>query len=229
MASMALLLSSALCSLALPAQDLFGGVQFQTAWALDQGLPTLGRDLGGHPGFGLGGYMGLRLTERNAFKVTLAFTGSEVASWRLTSPITIDPPEYRDIWRDLRLGVEHEVELLPSGRLVLTYGGGIENTWVNRAEGSYLEVSLLVLAWLGKATEGSARYLNKRTVLDGWSPFGTAGLGYRGRRGLCVDLQYLAGSYLRYRDHGLRTQQDGPTERRLGNRVVLTVGFRLGD
>jgi hypothetical protein len=171
------------------------------------------------------------VSERNAFRLTFAFTGSEVATWHGFFPNMADQIEYKDIWRSLRLGLEHEVSLDPAGKVFFLYGGGLEETWVNRTEGSLLYVALLGLSWTQGATEGSTRYSSKATRLDTVQPFASLGLGlkpFRSRRS-SVELRYLAGPYRRYRDTGLRTSTDGPTETAMGHQLVLSYALHFGD
>jgi len=212
----------------------FGGARVQITSGLPIGNPSLSDDTRGHVGSGVGIYLGARSSETNAFRLSLDFTGTEAATWYYTFPNRADSIEYKDIWRSFRLAGEHEFTLSESGGLYALWGGGVEESWVNRTEGSFLEVSVLAWAWTQGATSGSARYSTKSTALDGYHPFASVGLGLRtetrrGRGMGDVELRYIVGPYRRYKATGLRTTAEGPTETALGHRVVLSWAFRLGE
>ena len=212
-----------------PDWDLFGGPQVQTALGLSTGSPSLGRDLNGHLGLGVGAFLGARVSKNHALRLTFDFTGNEVATWYYTYPNQADHIEYKDIWRVFRLGLEHEVSLSRTGKVFLVYGGGLQETWVNRTEGSLLEVAGLSLAWSSGATSGSARYSTKRTALDSVQPFTSLGFGWRLRPHGSLELRWLEGPYRRYAATGLRTNAEDPWEKAMGHRAVLSYALRFGD
>lgn len=209
--------------------DLFGGPQLQCSLGLPGGNPSLRQDLNGHLGLGVGVFLGARISDRNAFRLTFDFTGNEVATWYYTYPNQADRIEYKDIWRVFRLGLEHELSLDRAGRVFLVYGGGLQESWVNRTEGSLLEVVGLALAWSHGATSGSTRYSTRRTALDSIRPFGSVGLGWKVSRRGSVEARYLVAPYLRYATTGLSTSAEGPWESALGHRVMLSYALRFGD
>jgi hypothetical protein len=176
----------------------------------------------------VGVFLGARFSERNALRLTFDFTGQEVATWYYTFPNQADRIEYKDIWRTFRLAIEHELSLDSRGRIFILYGGGLQESWVNRTEGSLLEVVGLSLAWTNGATSGSARYSTKSTQLDSIQPFLSLGLGWKPKRATSVELRYLAGPYLRYRSTGLHTQVTGPTETAQGHRLMLSLAYHFG-
>ncbi len=222
---------------ALPAAepwwDLFGGARIQVSSGLPVGDPSLSGDTRGHLGAGVGIYMGARASERHAFRASLDYVGTEVATWYYTFPNLADRIEYKDIWRSLRLSLEHELVLDEGSRIYAVWGGGVEESWVNRTEGDLLQVTLLALAWTRGATSGSARYSTKSTALDGYHPFASAGLGWRirsSRRGWGdLELRYKVAPYRRYQATGLRTAAEGPVETVLGHQLVLSWAVRLGE
>jgi hypothetical protein len=212
-----------------PDWDWFGGAQMQASFGLASRRPSLGEDLNGHLGLGIAFHLGVRASERNAFRLNLDYAGNEVATWYYTYPNLADRIEYKDIWRTLRLGVEHEISLDHDRRFYVLYGGGVQESWVNRTEGSLLEVTLLAVIWSQGTVSGSARYSTKSTALDTFQPYANAGLGWDLKHWGRLELRYSVSPYERYRATGLRTDIEGTRERALGHRISLGWGVRLGD
>ena len=215
----------------VPDWDVYGGPKLQLSLGLQAGKPSLEEDLRGHLGAGFGLFVGARFSERHAVRLSFDFTGSEVATWYYFFPNHADQIEYKDIWRVMRLGVEHELSLDASGRAYFLYGGGIQETWVNRTEGSLLYVALLGWSWANGATGGSTRYSSKATRLETIQPFASAGIGFKPflSRRSSIELRYVAGPYQRYRDIGLRTQTDGATQMAMGHQLMLSFALHFGD
>jgi hypothetical protein len=208
--------------------DLFAGVKLQTSWGLYGADPSLGRDLNGHLGLGTGLFLGAQVSNMNSVRLTFDFTGTQVATWYYTFPNQADRIEYQDIWREMRLGLEHAITLGKRKRYSMFYGAGIQESWVNRTEGSLLEVTLLALAWSEGATSGSARYSTKSTALDRFSAYANVGAGWRFSDRCSLELRYLVAPYQRYQQRGLRTMETGSVETRLGHRLVLSVAGTWG-
>lgn len=195
----------------------FTGVQLHLA--LPQG--TLREDLRGHPGSGVGASGGYAFTDRQALRANLDFLGTRSSAW----PGGDQGKDLNDIWRTLRLGAEHVVRLDSDRGPYAFYGGGVQNAWVNRTEGSLGEITLFAFLFALGGTTNSAHYGLHGTELDNWSGFATAGLGLQSDRHSAVEVRWIGAPYLRYRTQGLRTVGPAPTERVLGHQAVLS--FRL--
>lgn len=218
-----------LLALPAPAQGWFGGAQVHWVVPMDQPRPSLSQDLNHHTGGGIGLLGGYQFDERHELRGFATFTGIRVANWTEADAYYGDE-RLNDTWRALRFGLEHEVRLFgdPEGRhLAFFYGGGLQETWVNRHTGSWLETSLLVLfASSGTYASGTVIQDTRRTLLDSWRPFASAGLTLRLSPTTALSMRWLAGSYLRDRTYGLRTTGSSVSELRLGSQVELGLAFR---
>lgn len=224
-----------LCGLVgLGAADVepFLGVRIHVAAPMGRAMHE---DVRGHLGCGIGLVAGLECSAHQAFRLSLDYTGTHVTGWQVAQDQKVGNPEpfreFRDVWRAFRLGVEHVLQQDAIGNegAFVFYGGGLQEAWVNRTEGSYLEAFLLGVTAAMGSTQGAADLPigAKATAQDTWSPYATAGVGFRlGRLGV-TELRYLACHYGRDRTLGLRTGGSGPVERRVGHLLILSwgVGF----
>lgn len=220
-----------LVTLTLSAQPREGFLGVRVQVAAPVGAP-LRQDVRTHLGSGLGIVAGVQFGEHHALRVALDYTGTHVASWGEAPPSNPQAyRRYRDLWRTFRLGIDHVVqqEGLGGDGWILAYGAGIQEAWVNRTEGSFLEALLLGANLFagGAAVEGDVRLRSRATALDAWTPFAQVGVGCRLGRWGVAEVRVLVCRYLRDAEGGLRTVGVGTEARATGRLVVLSwgVGF----
>jgi hypothetical protein len=211
----------ALLPAAHPAQAEKGwsvGAQLHLAAPLGGGASSLREDLQAHLGSGMGLSLGYRVADPHEFRAALDFLGTR------STAHSGEGRNLNDIWRTLRLGVEH---VLYFEEAYVFYGGGVQEAWVNRTEGSLGEATFLVTLYALGAGSGSVHYSVHGTELDSRSGFATAGLGLPLGRTSSAELRWIGAPYLRYTTEGLRTIGPAPTERRLGHQAVFSLRFRM--
>ena len=198
----------------------FVGFQLHLAAPLGGGAPSLREDLRAHLGSGAGLSLGYGLDDLHEFRAALDFLGTRSSAW----PGDPEGRDLNDIWRTLRIGVEHVVHF---NEAYLFYGGGAQNAWVNRTEGSLGEATFLVALYAIGGGSGSVHYSVHRTDLDSYSGFATAGLGLELGGPSSVEVRWIGAPYQRYTAGGLRTIGPAPTERRFGHQAVFSLRFRM--
>lgn len=205
----------------LAAQEAwFVDVQLHLAAPLGAGSASLRDDLRAHLGSGIGASLGYELEGPHAFRVSVDFLGTRSSAW----PGDPEGRDLNDIWRTLRYGIEHRIAF---ESFCLFYGGGLQNAWVNRTEGSLGQATLLAAMYALGWSSDSVHYSVHRTELDITSGFATAGLGWLSTGGSATELRWVGASYLRYVAEGLRTIGPAPRERRFGHQAILTLRFRM--
>lgn len=196
------------------------GAQLHLAAPLGGGGSSLREDLRAHLGSGVGVSLGYGLDDLHEFRAALDFLGTRSSAW----PGDSGGRDLNDIWRTLRFGVEHVVYF---GQAYVFYGGGAQNAWVNRTEGSLGEATFLVALYAIGGVSGSVHYSVHRTELDSYSGFATAGLGVQIGGPSSAEIRWIGAPYQRYTAEGLRTIGPAPAERRFGHQAVFSLRFRM--
>ena len=210
-----------------PPEGGYWEARFHLTSGLGSGPGTLASDLHGHLGLGTGLALGYAFDETHRLRAVLDYGGTRVDKVLASrvSPIW-DGGDLSDIYRNLRLGLEHQVALTEVGGFRFFYGGGYQNTWVARTQDSYATVTTLALLQaFGYIQTEEVHTLSQSSVLDAWFPYGTVGLGFERNHGF-VEVRMVGGRYQRWTTSGLSATPLGRVEDRLGLQVVLTVGHR---
>ena len=210
-----------------PPEGKYWEARFHLTSGLGSGPGTLAGDLHGHLGLGTGLAWGYAFNETHRLRAVLDYGGTRVSAVPAArvGP-TWDGGDLQDIYRNLRLGLEHQVAVTEDGRFRFFYGGGYQNTWVARTQDSYATVTTLALLQaFGYIQTEEVHTLSQSSVLDAWFPYGTVGLGFERNNGF-VEVRVVGGSYQRWTGSGLSATAAGRAEDRFGVQVLLTVGHR---
>lgn len=185
-------------------------------------------DARGHLGLGSGLALGYALDDTHRLRAVVDYAGLRLTTVPAAQAgPTWDGGDLSDLFRTLRLGLEHQVALPGTGRWRAFYGGGVQNTWVARAEDTFARVvGLAVAEALGFIQTEPVNTLTRGSALDAWFPYGTLGLGLEGTGHAFAEVRVVVGNYRRWRGGGLSATPHGAMEDRLGTQLVLTVGYR---
>jgi hypothetical protein len=165
----------------------------------------------------------------HTIRATFGFTGIRISTWKDTNPNTgEDERDVREYWRNLRLGLEHVVTL-PSGGAgqgYFFYGGGLQDSWVARTEGSFLGIALATTLGSAIHTTVDYSYRTYTSSLEAWRGYATAGLGWRFAGATFLELRFVTGPHREFAADGLSTWATGPQVDRRGTLILLGLGIR---
>lgn len=184
-----------------------------------------------HPlGWGTDVFGALTFAERLETRLSISFTGTRVAAWTEPRTATRGDRDAADLWRNLRIGlipVWHLGDPDRPGPYLLA-GGGIQDTWTARTEGNWANVGLLALCVAGGGSyrsgpENGVDPGSRRTALESWSAFGTAGVGWRLGPRARAEARWVGGRLLVDPVVGLRAHGTALPRSRMGHQIQFAV------
>jgi len=180
----------------------------------------------GKVGSGVELMVGWRMPGALDFRLMTGYEGTRIRNL----PWLDDPQEdtVAEFARNWRVGAE--VVVHPWGRRMRTpylfIGGGVRETWVGRAAGSFAGMGVAAIFSSITGLEAHYSYDLKANALDTWSGYATAGLGWRLSPGSFLELRFVAGSHTEFAIDGLTTLGYGPEVRRNDTSVHVAIGLR---
>jgi hypothetical protein len=203
------------------------GVGLDLVNGRNAGEPATANHLQGRTGSGVEGYVFIPWSASWEGRINVGFDGIRVGSHDVDDPHDgkIQVCEY---WRSLRFGLEQTVTLgeWEGVRPYVLLGGGLQETWVRKTNGSLGAASLFAVSWILGGTGGSYNYTQYDSTLDSWNGYLAGGVGARFGDRVLVECRGFWGNHLEFAKEGVTGYGSSPEVNRKGVLIVLTLGIR---